>query len=1147
MNSILEDTIENLVKNFNPETLQEIFYLKAGDRWEQNPDYLPQFEDDFFVEIKKVGDLRLLDDSYVGVYTILIEKELTERTSKKRQFELGKRILEESFVDAGFFVFYDKEGNFRFSFIFSSYSGVKRKYPEKGYTRFTYYISREKPYRTFRKALFEAKFDTIEDIKSAFSTQPLTKEFYTEIQNWYAWALKHAWFPEGTNEENLIRLLTRLIFVWFLKERKEKEKLIPEEIFDPEKLKNIVKNFGQGDYYYNVILQNLFFATLNKDSTERAFAKDEGYLKNRTNYGVKNLFRYEKFLLIPDTEFIKIFEKVPFINGGLFECLDKDDRGEQAIDGFSRREEIRAKLPDFLFFSEEKQKDLSHFYNDRKQRKVRGLIDILKNYNFTADENSPIDVEVSLDPELLGHIFENLLACYNPETSSTARKATGSYYTPKEIVDFMVEESLVECLKTKTGIEEQKLRNLFSYEERTDLSLQEKERLVNVIANLKIIDPSVGSGAFPMGVLHKLVHVLSKIDPKNKLWHELQYKKALHEVEEILKIKDKEEREKLLKEINDNFDDTINYPDYARKLYLIENSIFGVDIQPIAIQICKLRFFLSLLIDQKIKPKEKNYGIKPLPHLETKFVAANTLIGLEQPRTIVHPPKKSGKFLKKRTYTVPGLEDKTTFLKKELKKLYKRLFQIKTRTEKIRLQNKAKKIRLELKDRLPEMGLPHKSAGKIASFDIFDQTATADWFDPEWMFGVEDGFDIVIGNPPYISTKGIDKKFKTTLVQYYSFADDSYNHFYFKGIELLKEKGILTYITSKTFWTIQTKRNLRELLLKNKIILIFDTSNPFESSMVDTCVIIVQKEIPGEEYIITFLDGKKDLKNPEKYKVKQKVFKEAPNLVFFVPTSYNMQIYKKFGKKVKELLDKWWDKISTSKNIEKYKKELEEYRKSLKPGDITLLGLITEGGQGLATGNNGKYIGVLEDTKWAEKVRKERPKKSWRFIQNKRPKELNHLKSKQEVKSFLDSLSEKEIRELFDTLKEKYGRDIFGQGWLYRIVSKDEIANVDKLTEDEKFNGIEGERTFVPYDKGDKEGNRWYAPTPYYIDWNKENVKFLKENSGKKGIGMPVVRNQQFYFREGFCWNNVLSDEKIKCRLKEKSVHSTEAMTFIST
>jgi hypothetical protein len=411
------------------------------------------------------------------------------------------------------------------------------------------------------------------------------------------------------------------------------------------------------------------------------------------------------------------------------------------------------------------------------------------------------------------------------------------------------------------------------------------------------------------------------------------------------------------------------------------------------------------------------------------------------------------------------------------------------------------------------------------------------------MFGINDGFDIVIGNPPYISTKGSNENYKEILKKFYGFADDFYSHFIFKGIEILKDNGILSFITSKTYWTIQTKKNLRELLLKNKILEIYDTGNPFDAPMVDTAIIIVQKNNEDNNYNFYFKDGKKDFLNPIIYEEDINLYKIAPNNVIFIPNETNKTIANKYFSKVQPLLDNWWDKISTSKNIEKYKDDLEKYRNSLKPGDVTLLGLITEGGQGLATANNGKYIGVQEGTKWAENVKKQRPEKlllAAEFcIQN-------NIKNKYDADAFINKLNESEIRKLFDEIKEKYGRDIFGQGWLYRIVSDDEIADVDLLTDDEKINGIEGDKTFVPYDKGDKDGNRWYAPTPYYIDWNRENVKFLKENSGKKGIGMPVVRNPQFYFREGFCWNNVLSDEKIKCRLKQKSIHSTEAMTFIS-
>ncbi|MCM8808052.1 MAG: BREX-1 system adenine-specific DNA-methyltransferase PglX, partial [Candidatus Omnitrophica bacterium] len=432
-----------------------------------------------------------------------------------------------------------------------------------------------------------------------------------------------------------------------------------------------------------------------------------------------------------------------------------------------------------------------------------------------------------------------------------------------------------------------------------------------------------------------------------------------------------------------------------------------------------------------------------------------------------------------------------------------------------------------------------KDAEKIANFDIFDQTAQADWFAPEWMLGVEDGFDIVIGNPPYISTKEISIEQKKQLEQQYGFSDDAYNHFYFKGIQLLKENGILAYISSKTFWTIQTKKNLRELLLKNKILKLFDTANPFESSMVDTCIAIVKKAIANKNHQIIFLDGRKNLSEPQKYTVPQYVYATTPNQVFFVPTPMNIKIYERLGKKVNELLNQWWDLISTSKNIEKNKKKLEAYRKNLQPGDITLLGLITEGGQGLATGNNGKYIGVLEGTKWADNVRKQRPEKlllATEFCKQQK------IKTKQDAQRFLEQLSEKELRELFDDLKEKYGRDIFGQGWLYRIVSKDEIADVNNLTEDEKLNGIKGSKTFVPYDKGDKEGNRWYAPTPYYIDWSRENVRKLQKDPKARWQGY------QYFFREGFCWTNVLNPNArlIKSRLKERSVNDVGSMSLYS-
>ena len=256
-----------------------------------------------------------------------------------------------------------------------------------------------------------------------------------------------------------------------------------------------------------------------------------------------------------------------------------------------------------------------------------------------------------------------------------------------------------------------------------------------------------------------------------------------------------------------------------------------------------------------------------------------------------------------------------------------------------------------------------------------------------------------------------------------------------------------------------------------------------------------------------------------------------------------MRIYELYGKKVKELYDKWWSKIETSKKISQNHKELEAYRASLKPGDIALLGCLTEGGQGLATANNGKYIAVRRSTKWAKNIIESRPKKLVEAIKKKKIK-VEGLDAYANEKEFLASLSEKEIANLFDNLKEKYGRDIFGQGYIYKIIDDSELANVDELTKDEKENGIDTSKNFyVPYDKGDKDGNRWYLETPFAIAWSKENVQFLKTNSGKKGEGMPVVRNPQFYFREGLCWSDI-NTMFLKCRKKEKSIHDVKSMSI---
>jgi adenine-specific DNA-methyltransferase len=844
-----ERLAKELAEDFSLGTLKEFLFEKDFEREEM----------EIFIDLRK-GDLRekvhsirqvaykeLEDVGNFKAYAIELKENITERSSKKRQFEIAKEILKADRLTAGLFVFYPQEGkSFRFSLVFTEPYGTRREYSP--YKRYTYFVSPELPNKTFIKQVGGCEFKDLKEIKSAFSVQPLTKEFYKEIQTWFYHALenyeKEIFFPGGQKEENLIRLITRLMFVWFIKQMG----LVPEKLFDPKELKNIVKDFGNGHNYYNAVLQNLFFATLNRPINERGWAKDEGFLKNRNTFGIKSLYRYEDKFLISPEEVLGLFENIPFINGGLFECLDKDS---QYIDGFSRRPDKQAKVPDKYFFQEKEQEtDLSKYGLGRA--KFRGLISIFKDYNWTTDESSPIDQEVALDPELLGKVFENLLASYNPETATTARKATGSYYTPKEIVDYMVEESLKEYFKTKTSLSEEKIENLF-YQEEPQLSDEERRELVRAIADVKIIDPACGSGAFCMGALHKLVELLNRIDPTNELWKSEQLRRLTNELSERWEEMNEEERKEEIEYLLEVFNEQRNYPDYGRKLYLIQNCIYGVDIQPIAVQLTKLRFFLSLILDQKpSNDKNNNFGILPLPHLETKFVCANTLIGLESSR---QRSIKSQEVMK---------------IERELKRIRERYFRVRNRKQKQELEEKDRELREKLAELLKKQGWDNKDVQKIISFDILDPTAKADWFDPEWMFGVVDGFDVVIGNPPYVRQEKI-KKDKPLLqkqgYEVFTSTADLYVYFYEKGYQLLKQKGVLAYITSNKWMRAKYGENLRKFLKeKTTIIKLIDFGGyrVFEQT-VDTCILLFKKEKPPKGHTFEFLTVPSDVKDLESY------------------------------------------------------------------------------------------------------------------------------------------------------------------------------------------------------------------------------------------------------------------------------------------
>jgi adenine-specific DNA-methyltransferase len=616
-------TLEHLIKDFNTDGIIR-FFRERSTKFAPKKESLDDYNDDSFKECIKLGEIKFDETEELIVCAFLCENPLSERSGKNSQYEKAKKILKERVSDAGIFVFIDKEDNFRFSLIYKNYLG--QKIETSNFRRFTYFVSKEFTNKTFLKRIGDCDFTSLEKIKDAFSVEKVTKEFYENISHWYFWAVKNCTFPKDAEaEENgrnisVIRLITRMIFVWFMRERG----LIPRELFAQDAINKLLRDSSDNSSsYYQAILQNLFFATLSTKQEEREFRSEirgnEGF---NTDHGNQYVYRFQDYFTDPEKlrSLFSLFLDIPFLNGGLFDCLDESQKGIY-IDGFSETKKNQAVVPNFLFFGKEAKVDLSDDLGpQQKLCLIKGLLNILSEFNFTIDENTTDDKDVALDPELLGRVFENLLASFNPETRTSARKATGSYYTPREIVDYMVNESLKGYLQTHlTNIEkiEEKLSLLFSQEtEENPFTLEESKQIVSLIESVRVVDPAVGSGAFPMGILNRLVFMLHKVDPNNNYWKQEQLN-AAEQIPDPRIRKETKDRIETYFTKNDN---------YGRKLFLIQKCIYGVDIQQIAVEIAKLRFFISLLVDEDIDKNKPNWGIEPLPNLDFKIMQGNSLV-----------------------------------------------------------------------------------------------------------------------------------------------------------------------------------------------------------------------------------------------------------------------------------------------------------------------------------------------------------------------------------------------------------------------------------------------------------------------------------------------------------------------------------------
>lgn len=753
------------------------------------PDYISDqhevvFSNKIFASVHQLGYSLKCE---VTVYEVLLNEGAQNRRVAITQEMF--RILRGQGINNAIVAFVNADKrNYRLSLLTSKYEFEGNKIIKvlSNPRRYSYSLGFGTKTKTAYQFLIQkGKVNNLEELTARFSVEIVNKQFYSEIAACYTelvggerdgrhYDRKLSLYSITATQkysEFAVRLIGRIVFCWFLKEKKSANgiPLLPEEIMS---LSGIKEN------YYHTVLEPIFFELLNTNVNRR-----------------KGKYLEDKF-----------YSQIPYLNGGLFsphtDDLYKYDRiNERGTFGL-------VTIPDEWF---------RHFYG------------VLSQYNFTVDENTSYDIELSIDPEMLGRIFENLLAEINPETGDNAKKSTGSFYTPRDIVDYMVDSSILEYLKTKTGIDEIRLKALISYAKEDDelasFTIKEKKALIDALYTVTILDPACGSGAFPIGMLQKIVYMLQEIDPEANLWFDEIVKGAPIYVR---------------KAFEEKFSN--GELDYIRKLTVIEKSIYGVDIQPIAVEIARLRCFLSLVIEQNVNDDLPNRGVHPLPSLDFKFIIANSLVKL---------PNDQCDYMNKKLEQLWFFEniDHINELRAIREEYFNAEFDRKAEL-KLEFAEVQKRMYQETIDRYTKQASPRYA--ELSRWSPFSNESTG-WFDPEWMFGIKNGFDIVIANPPYGAD--IDK-----FVDYYKKIypnttkgfKDIYKLFYDLAInDLLKLKtGVLSFITPNTYLSQPRYKDLRKVLLTTEILRIINLGFNMFTATVPTAIILLIKNKPFNNQII---------------------------------------------------------------------------------------------------------------------------------------------------------------------------------------------------------------------------------------------------------------------------------------------------------
>ena len=719
---------------------------------------------------------------------------------------------------------------------------------------------------SFASLSAESAIRTFNELDTAWqkilSVEELKNSFYKSLAAWFRWARQEiylAQLPDQTpdteanrtraTDEFTVRLICRTLFTWFLKEMR----LVPAELlelYDTAENRRVLtkdgdsRSFLEGNNYYRGILQNIFFQSLNRPMDQRRKSGPEATNDREvTDSNLKKLAYVGKQNLPADFDYT-LFDRIPYLNGGLFDALPEDNLK------FTHEEGNSFKVPNKLFYARREDGFSLPGEGARpRPQPMEGLNRIFDRYRFTVAENTPLEEDVALDPELLGLVFENLLAEIDPDdeaAAKSARKASGSYYTPRRIVDYMVNEALHLHLRTefeKNGATPADLQLLgqlcYDLNPNADYS-SIAGRVVDVLEAVRVLDPACGSGAFPMGMLHRMVELLRRVDPFAGLWKQ----RLLSRIPAVFRDKIAEEMES--KSYN-----------YLRKLGLIQKNLYGLDIQPLATLIAKLRFFLTLVVEQEIHLADAshNYGLSSLPNLETNLICANTLAdvghGLLSDSILAELRE-----VREEYYQPATTRQRRDELAKSIGEKLAGLFP--------GFAEKAKGVKPSGATTMDRENMRrHQDAYWLAEW-FKHATIAAPFFNVETFFPelVSDGerhpapFHIVIGNPPYGGTD-ITDEVKDGLGLGWK---DPYGAFIARFLghpsrpSPLAEGGVLSYIVSDTFMTIKTHRPLREQMLRHRVHKMIRVSRNTFKATVNCAVILCQRGSAPETHTCQMAD-----------------------------------------------------------------------------------------------------------------------------------------------------------------------------------------------------------------------------------------------------------------------------------------------------